>query len=103
MSFYFVPDSFVLTDDLKAFARKLGFSDRDIEQQEEKWRDHQYRRAMRDPVRCWRNWCRNAIKFGDVTPTATPQYRGISEISEEQRKADAAKAWAEMNKLKGIK
>ena len=100
MSFYFVPDSFVLTEDLKDFARKQGLTDNQIEEQEEKWRDHQYKRAMRDPVRCWRNWVRNSIKFGDVTPTVQHQRRGPVELTEEERKADAAKSWAEMNRLR---
>lgn len=103
MSFYFVPDSFVLTEELKDFARNLGLTDGQIDEQEDKWRDYQYKRAMRCPVRCWRNWVRNAIKFGDVTPTRAYKPRQVQELTDAERKADAAKAWAELNRLKGVK
>jgi hypothetical protein len=69
----------------------------------ESFRDHQYKRPMSRPDACWRNWVKNGIKWGNITCTAPREYRGISELSEDQRKADAAKAWAEMKKLRSVK
>ncbi len=103
MRFYFVPESFVISDELRQWTLDLGYTESDIKNEEEKWRDHQYKRPMMDPVRCWRNWARNAIKYGHVTPTVKREYRGLEQVSEEQRKADEAKAWAEMNRLRGVK
>jgi hypothetical protein len=97
--FYFVPDNFKLSEDLRQFARDKGFSETDIEEQEEKWRDHQYRTPRIDAARCWRNWVRNAIKFGDVTPSVTPQYRKQAELTEDQRTADIIKFERDMKRF----
>jgi hypothetical protein len=110
--FYFVPDNFKLSEDLRQFARDKGFSETDIEEQEEKWRDHQYieeqeekwrdhqyRTPRIDAARCWRNWVRNSIKFGDVTPSVTPQYRKQAELTEDQRTADIIKFERDMKRF----
>jgi hypothetical protein len=91
-----------LSEELRQFARDKGFTEADIEEQEEKWRDHQYKTPRMDPVRCWRNWVRNAIKFGDVTPVVTPEYRKAEELTEEQRTADILKFEKDMKRLKGV-
>jgi hypothetical protein len=82
-------------------ARSLGLSDKQIAEELEKCRDHQYKRLMIDPDACFRNWLRNAIKFGDVVPATVREYRKPEELSDDQRKADAAKAWRDLNRLKG--
>ncbi len=103
MSFYFVPDDFVLTDELRDFARNLGLTDGQIDEQEDKWRDHQYKSPRKCAVRCWRNWIRNAIKFGDAVPAQNHTLRTPETLSDEQRAADVAAAWRDMNKLRGVK
>jgi hypothetical protein len=32
----------------------------------------------------------------------TPQYKKVDELTDEQRKTDAQKAWAEMKRLRGV-
>jgi hypothetical protein len=99
--FYFIPDDYEPTATTMAKARSLGLSDKQIAEELEKCRDYQYKRPMIDPDRCFRNWLRNAIKFGDVVPATVREYRKPEELSEDQRKADAAKAWRDLNRLKG--
>lgn len=62
MKSHFVPESFVLTDNLKQWAREKA-PWLDIEEQEELWRDYEYKRTYSDWNRVWRNWIRKAIEF----------------------------------------
>ena len=101
--FYFLPEDYEPGSKTLDLARSLGLTDKQVADQLDKCKDHQYKRPMMDPDRCFRNWLRNAIKFGDVVPSVQYNQRRPEEISEEQRKADAAKAWAEMNRLRGVK
>ena len=101
--FYFLPEDYEPGSKTLDLARSLGLTDKQVSDQLDKCKDHQYKRPMMDPDRCFRNWLRNAIKFGDVVPSVQYNQRRPEEISEEQRKADAAKAWAEMNRLRGVK
>ena len=84
----FVPEDWELTDKLRQFARDKGLTEKQIDDEEEKFRDHQYKRSMHRWDACWRNWIRNAIKFGDVVPVGTPQYRRPETVTEAQRKKD---------------
>jgi hypothetical protein len=100
--FYFLPEDYTPTNKTLALAKSLGLSEKQVTEQLDKCKDYQYRRQMIDPDRCFRNWLRNAIKFGDVVPATVREYRKPEEISEDQRKADAAKAWKELNRLRGV-
>ena len=86
--FYFIPDDYAPCDKTLDFAKSLGLSDKQVSEQLDRCRDHQYKRPMMDPDRCFRNWLRNAIKFGDVVPSTVREYRKPESVSEEQRKAD---------------
>jgi hypothetical protein len=99
--FYFIPDDYEPTAKTLERARSLGLSDKQITDELEKCRDYQYKRPMIDPDRCFRNWLRNAIKFGEVVPATVREYRRPEELSDDQRRADAAKAWRDLNRLKG--
>jgi len=101
--FYFIPEDYEPAAKTLALGKSLGLSEKQIIDQLDKCKDHQYKRPMIDPDRCFRNWLRNAIKFGDVVPATTREYRQPESVSDEQRKADEAKAWKEMNRLRGVK
>ena len=101
--FYFIPDSYHPDQKTMDLAKSLGLSEKDVTYQLEKCKDHQYKRPMIDPDRCFRNWLRNAIKFGDAVPTVHREYRQPEEYTAEQKKADEAKAWRELERLKAVK
>ena len=103
MRFHFLPDDYAPSDKTMDAAKSLGLTEKQVIDQLDKCRDYQYKRPMIDPDRCFRNWLRNAIKFGDVVPATVREYRKVEEYTDEQRKADAAKAWASLNKLGGVK
>lgn len=94
--FHFIPETWGLSDDLRAWTKAKGLSDKQIDELREGIGDHQYRRAMMRPDACWRNWVKNAIKWEHVTPTVHKEYKPREEISPEQRKKDAAAAVAQM-------
>ncbi len=100
---YFVPDDWEMSDELRQWTHTKGLTDKVIEEEIESFKDHQYKRPMMCADRCWRNWVKNGIKWANITPSVKKEYRGIEELSEEQKKADAARAWNEVNRLKGVK
>ena len=103
MRFYFIPDDYAPSDKTMDAAKSLGLTEKQVIDQLDKCRDYQYKRPMIDPDRCFRNWLRNAIKFGDVVPATVREYRKVEEYTEEQRKADELKAWQRLNQLKSAK
>jgi hypothetical protein len=98
----FVPNSWQLNDRLRDYAKSKGLCDSQIDDQEEAFRLCQFPKQILCWDRAWQRWIRNAIEWGKVVPTRQPNYRKPVEVSEEQRKADAAKAWTEMNRLKAV-
>ena len=84
---YFVPDDWVMSDELLAWTKAKGLTDQTIENELESFRDHQYKRLMIDPNRCWRNWVRNGIRWGNITPVIAPSYRTIEEELPAERDA----------------
>ena len=101
--FRFIPEDWQLSDKLRDWTHSKGISDSQIEDMLEDFKNHQFKRVMYRPDACWMNWVKNSIRWGQVVPTVQRELRRPDEISEEQRKADAAKAWAEMNRLRGVK
>lgn len=96
---YFVPKNFDLPEKDREWA-KAGFriTDAEVDRQLELMRDHEFRR----PYSCWsrvfRNWIRNAEKFGDLKR----ERRQVREVeTPEQRREEADKAWAHMEYLAG--
>ena len=85
---YFVPDDWEMSDSLLKWTKAKGLTDSDIEDQLESFRDHQYKRPMMRPDACWRNWVKNAIKWGNVTPVVQKTYRTYEhqETTEEERR-----------------
>ena len=99
---YFVPSDWKMSDELLAWTKAKGLTDKTIEDEIESFRDHQYKRPMMKPDACWRNWVKNGIRWGNITPVLEHKYTGVVELTDEEKAADEAKAWAEMNKLKGV-
>jgi hypothetical protein len=96
------PD-FEITDKLRAWAAvKAPRVDIDLETEKfvDYWLAHGTRMASWEAT--WRNWMRRAPEMGGCMKAANATYRRPPEVTEEQRKADAAKAWAELNRLKAI-
>ena len=102
MSWYFVPEDWEPSDKLIEWTKSKGLSDRQIEDELEKFRDHQYKRPMMRADACWRNWVRIAIERGHVVPTVEKVYRQPQELSEDERSADILKFERDMQKL-GVK
>jgi len=98
--FYFIPENWQLSAKLQKWTKDLGVSDKDIIEQRELIGDHQYKRQMMRPDACWRNWIKNAIKWGNLTPMTHSDYRRPDELTPEQRKLDAEKAVAQMNEYR---
>lgn len=99
----FVPDSWKLTDRLRQYALDKGLSDNQINDQEEGFRLHQFKQPILDFDRAWMRWIRSAIEWGKVVPTTKVEYHSPQEITEDEKKRDEAKAWAELNRLRGVK
>ena len=98
--FYFIPEDYQPAQKTLDLAKSIGLTEKQVIDQLEKAKDHQYKRPMIDPDRCFRNWLRNSIKFGDVVPVVQPEYRKPEELTPEQRKRDAEKAIAQMNQYR---
>ena len=84
----FVPDTWILTDKLRQYARDKKLTDATIDDQEEAFRLCQFERNIKCWDRCWQRWIRNSIEWGKVQPIQEPVYRKPPELSTEERKAD---------------
>ncbi len=70
------PADFQVFKEMAEWAYELGLTDPQIDSETEKFRDYHSAQGkrMQDWEAAWRNWIRNAIKFGlPVTPPAPPQ------------------------------
>ena len=84
----FVPDDWELTERLRDYAKKKGLSDKQIDDQEEAFRIHQFKQDILCWNRCWQRWVRSAIEWGKVVPATEVTYRKPQELSKEQKQAD---------------
>jgi hypothetical protein len=98
---YFVPESWEMSEDLLKWTKEKGLTDKTIEDELESFRDHQYKRPMMRPDACWRNWVKNGIKWGSIVPVAVPTYRGVVELTPDEQKAEAAKWQKDMKERFG--
>ena len=81
----FVPDDFVITEELKSWAKKER-PDLDIEREIAKFRDHEFRTPRSDWPRTWRNWIRGAKKENGRDRSDTVG-QSQEELTPEQQKA----------------
>ena len=99
----FVPEDWILTDKLRAYAKSKGLTDKQIADQEEGFRLCQFPRTILCWDRAWMRWIRNAIEWGKVVPCTTREYRKPAEVSEEQLQKDREDWARDMRKLRGAK
>lgn len=97
---WFCPEEFEPDTKSMTFARSKGLTDHQIQEQVEAMKDYEFRRRRTEWQRVFRNWIRQGISWGNIVPVR--RRRMPQEVSEEQRKADEAKAWAELNRLKAV-
>lgn len=100
MSWYFVPEDWKMSEELLAWTKAMGLTDKTIEKELESFRDHQYKRPMMRADACWRNWVKNGIDWGRIIPVQNPEYHQPKRISTEEREADIIKAVTEMAKYR---
>lgn len=101
---WFCPDDFEPSEKSRTFAKQKGLTDEQITDQVESMRDWEFTKKRTDWDRVFRNWIRQGIDWGRITLMSQPRkYRQPEECTDEQRKADEAKAWAELNRLKAVK
>jgi hypothetical protein len=95
---YFVPDSFTVTDGLRAWAKaKYHIDDAEIDRQFELMQDHEFRRQYSDWSRVFRNWIRKADELGTLKRKRTQ--RRPEELSAEQKQRDLLKWEVDMKRL----
>ena len=94
--FYFIPEDWEMSEKLITWTKAKGLTDKQIEDELESFRDHQYKRPMQRADACWRNWVKNGIKWGNIETVRNSEYRRPEKLSTEQRERDSIKAIAEM-------
>ena len=101
---YFVPDSWELSESLRKWAKDKGLTDSMIEDQLDEFRDHQYKKPMMRADACFRNWIRNGLKWGNIVPVVQYESRGgIQELTAEEKQADIKKFQDDMKRFKVVK
>lgn len=87
---WFCPDSFVLSEKSREFARKRGLTDEQIEDQLEAMRDWEFQKKRTDWDRVFRNWIRKGLEWGQITPP--PKHHKPEQVTPQQRQKDI-EAW----------
>ena len=102
MRSHFVPDNFIVTDELRSWAKAtFRIDDKEVDRQTEEWRDFEYKRAYTDWTRCWRRWFRQAEKYDTLKREHKP--RVVEVLSEDQRQKDILKWNEDMKRLRVVK
>ena len=98
----FCPDNYQpRQSDIDWAIKEFRVTKEEVLRQLEIMRDHEFRRSYTDWNRVFRNWLRKCQEI--QTFKRERQFRTVETISEDERKADAARAWADMNRLRGVK
>lgn len=100
--FKFFPEDFSLDAKLLKWTTEQGLSEKQIADQLDRIKDHEFQPMRSCPTRTWRRWIRNAIKWEHVVPSLTKEYRKPEKLSKEQREQDKQKFNDQMSKW-GIK
>ena len=98
--FIFVPEDWNISDDLMRWTKAKGLSDKQIEDELESFRDHQFKTPRVRVDSCWRNWIKNGILWGRIETVRNSEYRRPTELSDKQREEDAMKAVAQMDEYR---
>jgi hypothetical protein len=86
--FYFVPEDWEMSEKLISWTKAKGLTEKQIEDELESFRDHQYKRPMQRADACWRNWVKNGIQWGRIETVSPSNHRRPDELSTEQKKSD---------------
>ena len=101
--FKFFPEDYELDAKLTEWCHAQGLSDAQIADQLERIKDHEFQPMRSCPVRTFRRWIRNAIKWEHITPTVQKEYRRPTELSDKQKQADILKWQEDMKRLKVVR
>ncbi len=86
--FKFFPEDWHPDQKIMSWCRDKGLSDKQVIEQLEEIKDHEFQPMRSCPNRTFRRWIRNAIKWGHVTPSVQKEYREPEKISDAQKQAD---------------
>jgi hypothetical protein len=86
VSWYFVPDDWKMSEELLAWTKDMGLTDKTIEKELESFRDHQYKKPMMRADACWRNWVKNGIDWDRIKPVQETRHNMPQEESTEEKK-----------------
>ena len=86
--FKFFPEDWEPDQRVTDWCHAQGLSDKQIAEQLECIKDHEFSPMRSCPTRTFRRWIRNAIKWEHVTPTVQKEYRRPQELSQDQRQRD---------------
>ncbi len=73
--FRFFPESWTPDDKLIEWAHSKGLSDKDIADQTELIKFHEFAPMRSCARRTWQRWITNAIRYGHVTPSVQREHR----------------------------
>ena len=93
----FCPDKFKPKQtDIEWAKKEFNVSEKEVNRQLALMRDHEFRRNYSDWNRVFRNWLRKAEDMQSFK--REHKHRTIEQLSDEDRKTDAQKAWEQMKK-----
>ena len=99
-NFKFFPEDWEPDQKLMDWCKAKGLSEAQIAEQLECIKDHEFKPMRSCPVRTFRRWIRNAIKWEHVTPTVQREYRSTQcELSEIEKRIEAKKADENLKRL----
>ena len=101
--FIFVPEDWEMSETLIQWTKKKGLTEKQIEDELESFKDHQFKTPRVRVDSCWRNWIKNGIKWGSIETVRNSEYRRPTELSDEQKAEDAMKAVAQMDEYRNRK
>ena len=100
MGWYFVPEEWKMSEDLLAWTKAQGVTDKTIEKEIESFRDHQYKKPMMRADACWRNWVKSGIRFGTIVPIQEVRHNMPKEELPEERERAILSHIADMEKYR---
>lgn len=98
--FRFFPSDYELDDKLSKWTKSQGLTDKMIEDQLERIKDHEFNPMRSCPARTWRRWVRNAIEWGKIVPVVEREYRRPEKLSPEQEAEERRKGDENLRLLK---
>ena len=94
------PPEFEPNETSLKFCHQYGMTKKSIDKHVFAMKDHEYKQPKSDWDAAFRNWIRNAIKYGDLTPVEEHVYSMPEEISTSERERDILKSVTDMEKYR---